>query len=282
MKAFKDILLESEQEFPVRIKTIVPITDKMYADMERFLKKYRPIELSDVKKTIHQANPMDFGDLAGSEVYIVDAVFGLPVSSYVLQQELTWTWRLPEKQVICRMAYEGMEQLSDVERAKDEIRDIAADKGLKRGHYLSTSGEYLDHETAVPQELVAGEVYTDGFKQYLSKMAATRKDQTYPVDSGLFDFLQNNPQEFDSAYKNDFNKDIEGAPKVHPKWQDHSEEPTDEEQARKQITSNWGNFWTTKTTTRPYKDYMSELEVALTTPELTKVRKKYKKGKEDA
>lgn len=282
MKEFKDILLEGEKEYPVRIKTIVPITDKMYGDLERFVKKYRPIELGKVRKTIHQANPLDFGDLEGSEVYIVDAVFGLPVSSFVLQQELTWTWRLPEKQVVCRMAYEGMEQLSDVERAKDEIRDKAADKNLKRDSYLSTSSEYLDHETAVPQEIAAGEVYTDGFKEYLSKMAATRKDEVYPVNAGLFAFLQDNPQEIESAYANDFNKDIKGAPKVHPKWDKHTEAETDEEKARSQITSNWGNFWTTKTVTRPYKDYLEELEVALTTPELDKVRTKYMKGKKDA
>lgn len=278
MSTFKKYLTETYREYPIRIKLARPITDCMYECLEKFLKKYRVIEIGEVKKTIHQAHPLDFGDLENAEVYLIDVVLGLPASSYVLQQELTYLWEVPQKLLVVRNEYEGMEQSSFKIRSEDEIAAMADEKDLTRASLLSTNPNYMDHETAVPQELAGGDIYTDNFKAYLAKVASGRKDEVYPTNAGLFKFLMDNPQEHPNGYskENDFNADVKGAPKIHAKW-DAKDTETDEEVASDEIRSNWGNFWTTKTNSKPYKDYVDELEVALTLPSLTKVRKKYAK-----
>lgn len=277
---FKTILVETHKEYPIRIKSITPITDKMLDKLNTFLKKYRVIEIGKIKKTILQRNPLDFGGVDASEVFIIDATLDIPVSSYILSNELAALWNISQKQVVVRNQYEGMEQLTDQINMDQDIEEEAAKKKLVKGSLLSTDSNYMDHETPVPQELLAGDTYTSNFKDYLSKAEASRPSSMYPSNAGLFNWVKTFKPEKTDAYKSDFNKDIKDAPKIHPSSQAKvTAKPTDEEKAAKDIISCWGNIYTTKTKSKPYKEYkdvVKELEVALTTPALTKVRKKYK------
>lgn len=286
MNDFKTILTEAHKEYPVRIKSVSTITKEMFSNLEKFLKKYRVQEISEIKKTMLQANPLDFGDIGAFEVYIVDAVLGLPISSYVLQQELSTLWSLPEKQVVVRNAYEGMEQLTDQINRLGAIDAEAQDKKLEKGSLLSTSSEYNPGETHIPGELIAGQEYVDNFKDYLSKVEATRKSQLYPSNQGLFTWVKDFKGDTTDVYADDFNKDISGAPSIKPaKNADKSDKLSDEEEARKEIISNWGNLWTTKSASKPFKkydDFVTDLEIALTTKPLEKVKKKISKGKKNA
>lgn len=286
MSNFRQILAEAHREYPIRIKSVTSITDEMFSNLEKFLKKYRIQSISDIKKTMLQSNPLDFGDIGAFEVFIVDVVLGLPVSSYILQQELSTLWHLTEKMVVVRNAYEGMEQLTDQMNRLDAINQQGEEQGLKSGSLLSTSSEYNPGETHLPQELIAGQDYIENFKEYLSKIEATRNCNKYNTGEGLFGWVKDFKGDQVDAYGNDFNKDIEGAPKIHPAEKaQKSDALTDEEAARKEIVSNWGNIWTTKSASKPFKkydDFITDLEVALTTKPLEKVKKKYSKEKKNA
>jgi hypothetical protein len=279
MTNFKKILQETHKDFPLRIKTVAVVTDKMYSSLEKFLKKYRLAEISKIKKTILQHNPLDFGDLDNAEVYIIDIVLGVPVSSYILQQELTVLWSLPEKQIVVRNPYEAMEQLTLQINQSQEIDQNARDKKLSPAARLSTNPHYNEYETPVPQELLAGQTYVNNFTDYLAKIQATRNELTHPSKSGLFAWVKDVKGDGEDAYDVDFNKDIPDAPKVKPgsKASKDLDKESDEEAARQDIISRWGNLWATKTQSKPYTDFVKDLEVALSTPALEKVRKKYKK-----
>lgn len=283
MSNFKSILAESHKEYPIRVKSVTPITDEMFSNLEKFLKKYRVQSVSDIKKTMLQANPLDFGDIGAFEVYIVDIVLGLPISSHVLQQEISTLWHLPEKMVVARNAYEGMEQLTDQMNRLEAVNQQAQEQGLKAGSLLSTSSEYNPGETHIPGELISGQEYVENFKEYLSKVEATRNSNGYNTGEGLFAWVKDFKGEKIDGYSNDFNKDITGAPKVHPASEaPKTDKLTDEDEARKEIVSNWGNIWTTKSASKPFKkydDFITDLEVALTTKPIEKVKKKYKKDK---
>lgn len=278
MTDFKNILLETHKEYPIRIKSITPITDKMLDKLSTFLQKYRVIEIGKIKKTILQKNPLDFGGVDASEVFMVDAVLDIPASSYVLTNELAGLWNLSQEQIVVRNTYEGMEQLTDQINQDQEISDEAAKKNLKKSSLLSTDPNYLDHETPVPQELIAGQAYIENFKSYLAKTEANRPSSMYPSNQGLFNWVKDFKPTKEDAYKADFNKDIDSAPAVHGNAKPDNK-ITDEEKALKDIMSCWGNLYATKTKSKPYKSYsdvVKELEIALTTPALKKMRKKYK------
>ena len=91
---FKTYLDQVEKVYSYRIKTVAPLDDLALDRIERLIQKYDPIEMSAVKKTIHQRQPLDFIGIQNAEVYIVDIVLGLPVSSYILQQELKYVLNL--------------------------------------------------------------------------------------------------------------------------------------------------------------------------------------------
>lgn len=280
MTDFKKLLVETHCEYPVRIKAIVPITKDMYEKLSSFLKKYRVLEIGKIKKTIIQKNPLDFGGVDASEVFIVDAVLDIPVSSYVLTNELAVLWNIAQRQVVVRNQYEGMEQLTDQINLGQEIDEEAAKKKYEKGSLLSTNSAYNEYETPIPQEILAGQTQVETFKDYLAKNSASRKSSMYPSSQGLFDWVKTFKPEKTDGYKADFNKDIDGAVLVKPaSGAKINAKETDEEAAAKDIISCWGNIYSTKTRSKPYleyKDVVKELEVALTTPALQKLRKKYK------
>jgi len=280
MTDFKKLLVETHCEYPLRIKTIVPITNDMYEKLSTFLKKYRVLEIGKITKTIIQKNPLDFGGVDASEVFIVDVVLDIPVSSYVLTNELAVLWNIAQRQVVVRNQFEGMEQLTDQINLEQEIEEEAAKKKYVRGSLLTTNPNYNEYETHIPQELLAGQTQVETFKDYLAKTEAGRPSKMYPSSQGLFAWVKTFKPEKVDGYKSDFNKDIDGAVLVKPaSGAKANAKPTDEEKALKDIMSCWGNLHSTRTRSTPYleyKDVVKELEVALTTPALQKVRKKYK------
>ena len=280
MSDFKKILVETHKEYPIRIKSIAPISDSMYEKLSTFLKKYRVSELGKVKKTILQRNPLDFGGVDASEVFIVDAVLDIPASSYILANELAVLWNISQRQVVVRNQYEGMEQLTDQINQELDMAEEAEKKNLTKSSLLSTDSNYNEFETHIPQELLAGQKQVENFKDYLAKTEANRANKMYPSNSGLFAWVKDFKGEKTDGYANDFNKDLKDAVMVKPaSGAASAANPTDEEKALKDIMSCWGNLYSTKTRSKPYKkwgDVVSELEIALTTPALKKVRKKYK------
>ena len=63
-------------------------TERQLEVLERHMKKYDALEVSRPEKLMLQASPMDFPQLGGHEIVIVDVVTRLPISPPMLQAEL--------------------------------------------------------------------------------------------------------------------------------------------------------------------------------------------------
>lgn len=219
MKTYLEHLLESDREYHFRIKSIEPLTDEMMERLERVLGKYELRDISGPTKTIIQEHPLDFYDIHNAEVYIVDATLGVPQSSYILQQELRSNLKISENHIVVRGDNEPLEVETQRRIMDKEIGDEADKKGLTKASLLDTESVYPEDEHSVPGETFYGDEYNSEFLNTLAKVSATRKEGIEEPEEGLFDWLRNDVgDDTQVADDNDFNKDIEGAPKSVPWW----------------------------------------------------------------
>jgi hypothetical protein len=181
MKSFKQRLLESQREFHYRIKTVVELNDTRLEDMERLLSRYKLIHMGHVQKVDGELNSLEFTDVENADISFVDFVIGVPVSAYIIQQEMRAALNVPEKFLVVRADAEAQE----VEGARIQLLQTldkvsTSDGFTKPGSLLSTDPEYLDAEQPMYTQ-VYGDQYNKKFLNLLSKVASTRSsDQIYP------------------------------------------------------------------------------------------------------
>jgi hypothetical protein len=210
MKSFKQYVLESVRVYRYKIKFCFVPSEAQMNTLDHFLKKYDPLEISAPRKTIVQKTPMDFQDVENAEVAVIDLVIGVPVSSYVLQQEIRTWLHLPERFVVVRGINEPLELQTDQINAVQDACAQANEEGLKPAARLSTNSEYHDYEQTPPGENYFGNKHVDSFKQYLQNVQATRTpivQLPYGIEPAIIDVVQDD---------NNFNQSVEGSPKVYP------------------------------------------------------------------
>lgn len=88
MPTLLEYINQLQQEHRYRIKMAFQPSDRQLETLERHLKKYDALEVGRPEKLMLQAQPMDFSQLGGHEIVIVDVVTRLPVSPPVLAAEL--------------------------------------------------------------------------------------------------------------------------------------------------------------------------------------------------
>lgn len=259
MMSFKQKLYEcmAKYKYPVRIKTVVPITQVMYQLIQSHLYKYRPEYISEVNKTIFQKNPLHFGHIEGSEIWYIDAILTIPVSSYILAEELQMVLKIPEENIVVVTQYDASEQINNYVASIIDMEKKAKEEGLEKGSRLSVFPHYFDGETAIPGDTMAGQRYNEAFKKYLSTVAASRPDPVVKDEGNqpLFGWLWNKKDE-PKYGEEDFNYSIKDAPRVYPKG---SVKADDQEIERvKAVTSElqgkYSSFYSTKTTTSIFKN----------------------------
>lgn len=187
--AFKDYLNKviSDKRYHYRLKTVVPLDDKALDAIEHAVRRYMPLDMSRVTKTILQKTPLDFPGLQNMEVFMVDLVLGLPASAYVLQQEFKTALGIPEKYVVVRADNEPLEIDGQILNAEEEIRVEARDKKLKPASLLANP----DYPEAVPVDAceLYGSEYNSGLLDYMAQVAATRDKENVDPPSPLFSWL---------------------------------------------------------------------------------------------
>ena len=88
MKTLFEYIEANQKDYRIRIKfAFEPSKDQMAA-LERHLKKYDVKEVSDVARLMLQSQPTDFPEHKGWEIYLVDAVTGLPLSYDSVHEEI--------------------------------------------------------------------------------------------------------------------------------------------------------------------------------------------------
>ena len=209
-------ITESEKHYCLRIKSVVEIDDAAMDRIETVLAKFQPLEFSRPKKTILQKHPLDFENVEVGEVWIVDAVFGLPASPSVVREDVRKVLDAPETYVVVRDQHEALEVETLRLNAVSEIEAEALEKGLKPAALLSSDPDYLEFD--VMDEPLAGNDYNTSFLHYLGTIEDERKDARKKADDSLFAWMEPTRKlHKETEASEDYNADIEDAPTARPK-----------------------------------------------------------------
>lgn len=255
MTTFKQIFKESAKEYILRIKTIFPITEHHYDQLQRYLKKYDLKDISQVYKTIYQDHPLDFDDVVHGEVFMIEAVLGIPASSFILTKDLVSIWNTNEKLLVVKTEYDPLEKENEVINANSEFNHELKAKNFKSGPLMTEDPHYDDVDEIIPGYTMAGNEYNERFKERLSQLALDAPSQTYHLEkSGLFNWLNDKKEEQIDDYENNFNKDIPNAPGVFAQWRAKRLNVTDEEKAINTMVGNYGSFVDTHTHVKTARD----------------------------
>jgi len=256
--SFKKALYEcmSKYVYPVRIKTCIPITETMYQLIQSHLYKYRMIEMSEVKKTIFQKNPLHFGHIEGSEIWYVDALLTIPVSSYILSEELRIVLKIPDENLVVITMFDPREQTNEYVSTIIDMEQKAREEGLEKASRLSTDSYYMENETVIPGDTIAGQRYNEAFKKFLSTMENKRPNRVYKDESNraLFGWLWDRKPE-PKYGENDFNYHIKDSPKVYPvnSVKEDDEELTRVKTVADEMQLKYGTFYNNKVISKPYR-----------------------------
>jgi len=87
-KTLLEYIENNKKETVVRIKFAFEPESEQLDKLERHLKKYDVLQVSAPQRVMLQSTPLDFPDFKGIELYFVDFECELPVSSFMLQQEI--------------------------------------------------------------------------------------------------------------------------------------------------------------------------------------------------
>lgn len=185
MTSFKELLNESQKTFSYRLKTVVNMDDPKMEDLERLLKRYNLLDIGSVHKIPAKYDSLEFRDIENADVYYVDFMIGVPMSAYILQQELRAVLNLPEKFLVVRADNEAIE----VESVKNQLLRTLDQKAKQEGYtdkgsLLSTDRFYLDAEQPLTDSAY-GDKYNSKFLNLLQQIASSRKTQTFQTTSDL-------------------------------------------------------------------------------------------------
>ena len=215
MKTFKEFLAESNKVFNYRIKTLTPITQIHRDSLERLLDKYKPVSFVE-QKTMLQKSPMDFANVVESgEVYIIDVALQIPVSAYLLRQEIRNSWGVQEDYVLVKAENDVQDVYDQQLDLKAEIDAEAEEKGLKPTSKLGTSSFYPEYEWTPDGKKFYGNEHNQQFLETLAQVASDRKENRVEPHSTLFNYLDY-PKV--GVERENFNQDIPGAPMPVSKW----------------------------------------------------------------
>lgn len=170
-------------------------SDRQLEVLERHMKKYDALEVSRPEKLMLQAQPMDFPQLGGHEIVIVDVVTRLPISPPTLESELRGLLFVREgvlrvfgrDEPVERQIEDGVEINSEAklgtDYSADEANKVSADDaaGDKYNQALlkdldKTNKERKDSNTVGLNKITTGPEYegpADGTKSPLSKVTNT-------------------------------------------------------------------------------------------------------------
>ena len=91
--------MESEKEYKFRLKLAIEPTSEMVSLLEKSMVKFGLKSLSEPKKTIIQAKPMDFTNLTNTELWIMDGVCSYPITPQILEQFVSDSLRIPMNEI---------------------------------------------------------------------------------------------------------------------------------------------------------------------------------------
>lgn len=227
MKNFKDYLAESARSYDFVVKFAVEPSKEQITAIESWLKRYDLRELST--PTLVENNHMEFIDVPNKHVYDMRVVIGVPISQYILAQDLKSVANIPEKFLVVRSSNEPIQQYSTIDQWERAVNHDAEDSGDVPAARLSTEREYTDAEQPVVKDQLFGDEYNKKLLTYLAGVSDSRPSMEVDPPAPLFSWIQMEdiaPGEPHQDPSN-FNAHIKGAPM--PVASGNDEPPVSEE-----------------------------------------------------
>lgn len=162
MPTLLEYINQLQKEHRYRIKMAFAPTERQLEVLERHMKKYDALEVGRPEKLMLQASPMDFPQLSGHEIVIVDVVTRLPVSMPTLEAELRALMFIKD----------GMLRVF----GRDEPVEKQMEEDCEPNHEAKLGTDYSEAEAnAVSADEAAGDKYVQNLLQTLDKHRADDK-----------------------------------------------------------------------------------------------------------
>ncbi len=162
MPTLLEYINQLQKEHRYRIKMAFAPSERQLEVLERHMKKYDALEVGRPEKLMLQAQPMDFPQLGGHEIVIVDAVTRLPVSAPVLENELR----------TLMFVKDGLIRVF----GRDEPIEKQIEDDSEPNHEAKLGTDYSDAEAnPVKAEDAAGDTYNQNLLKELDKNRAEAK-----------------------------------------------------------------------------------------------------------
>ena len=163
MPTLLEYINQLQQEHRYRIKMAFQPSDRQLEVLERHMKKYDALEVGRPEKLMLQAQPMDFPQLGGHEIVIVDVVTRLPISPPALNAELR----------ALMFVKDGMIKVF----GRDEPVEQEIENDSEPNHEAKLGTDYSEAEAnAVAADDAAGTKYNQALLKDLDKANKERKD----------------------------------------------------------------------------------------------------------
>jgi hypothetical protein len=163
MPTLLEYINQLQQEHRYRIKMAFQPSDRQLEVLERHMKKYDALEVGRPEKLMLQAQPMDFPQLGGHEIVIVDVVTRLPISPPLLNAELR----------SLMFVKDGMIKVF----GRDEPVEQQIEDDSEPNHEAKLGTDYSEAEAnAVAADDAAGDKYNQALLKDLDKANKERKD----------------------------------------------------------------------------------------------------------
>jgi hypothetical protein len=172
MPTLLEYINQLQREHRYRIKMAFVPSERQLEVLERHMKKYDALEVGRPEKLMLQAQPMDFPQLGGHEIVIVDVVTRLPVSMPILQTELRALMFIKDGMLKVFGRDEPVQQEIEAMDAEKEQADPV------------TGAEYRDAEgNPVKADDASGDKYNQSMLKDLDKVRAEAKANIVKSDA---------------------------------------------------------------------------------------------------
>ena len=187
MKKFTDYLIEGQVNYNFTIKFSNEPTQEQLHIIEAWLKKYDLRKIA--KPQLIEHNHKDFIDIPNRQVFEMEITLGMPISQYILLQDLTRAANISEKYMVIRSENEPINQYAKYDTWSRQQDAEEAAKGMTSAARLSTDRQYLEAEQPQVDQLFGNE-YNKKLLSYLAGVEESRPNMAVEPSAPLFSWIQ--------------------------------------------------------------------------------------------
>lgn len=180
MPTLLEYINQLQREHRYRVKMAFQPSERQLETLERHMKKYDALEVGRPEKLMLQAQPMDFPQLGGHEIVIVDVVTRLPVSSPVLESELRELMFVSEGLLKVFGRNEPIEKQIEEEKPEGEYKTLIGNDDEVESTEQDCAGDKYNQEM-LDATSTAGKERKANITQQVGKVT-TGPEYTSPAD----------------------------------------------------------------------------------------------------